>query len=74
MFSERLTRLSEQVEWGARGSTLVITPGPPPAAEHLPQRQVALIDLLDRLLSDGVVLTVMSCCPSRIWYESHCVP
>lgn len=33
------------------------TPGPPPEAERLPQRQVALIDLLDRLLSGGVVLT-----------------
>ncbi|MER5917162.1 gas vesicle protein [Streptomyces sp. NPDC001982] len=31
-------------------------PGPPPV-ESLPQRQVALIDLLDRLLSGGVVLT-----------------
>ncbi|MEU5534440.1 gas vesicle protein [Streptomyces sp. NPDC020362] len=29
----------------------------PPAAEPLAQRQVALIDLLDRLLSGGVVLT-----------------
>jgi hypothetical protein len=35
----------------------MITPGPPPPAERLPQRQVALIDLLDRLLSGGVVLT-----------------
>ncbi|MGW0633361.1 gas vesicle protein GvpJ [Streptomyces sp. NPDC002758] len=35
----------------------MITPGPPPEAERLPQRQVALIDLLDRLLSGGVVLT-----------------
>jgi hypothetical protein len=35
----------------------VSTPGPPPEAERLPQRQVALIDLLDRLLSGGVVLT-----------------
>ncbi|MFJ1609421.1 gas vesicle protein [Streptomyces sp. NPDC088253] len=43
-----------------------MTPGPPPEAERLPsppeaerlpQRQVALIDLLDRLLSGGVVLT-----------------
>ncbi|WP_335934976.1 gas vesicle protein [Streptomyces sp. PTD5-9] len=32
--------------------------GPPvPAEEPLPQRQVALIDLLDRLLGGGVVLT-----------------
>ncbi|AUY47895.1 gas vesicle protein [Streptomyces sp. CB01881] len=30
-------------------------PGPRPAA--VPQRQAALIDLLDRLLSGGVVLT-----------------
>ncbi|WEO99977.1 gas vesicle protein [Streptomyces sp. FXJ1.172] len=29
----------------------------PPGAEPLAQRQVALIDLLDRLLSGGVVLT-----------------
>ena len=35
----------------------MITPGPPPDAERLPQRQVALIDLLDRLLSGGVVIT-----------------
>ncbi|MFE4963042.1 gas vesicle protein [Streptomyces sp. NPDC056660] len=35
----------------------MITPGPPPEAERLPQRQVALIDLLDRLLTGGVVLT-----------------
>ena len=35
----------------------MITPGRPPEAERLPQRQVALIDLLDRLLSGGVVLT-----------------
>lgn len=35
----------------------MITPGPAPEAERLPQRQVALIDLLDRLLSGGVVLT-----------------
>ncbi|MFE1310931.1 gas vesicle protein [Streptomyces sp. NPDC058755] len=33
------------------------TPSPPPQAERLPQRQVALIDLLDRLLTGGVVLT-----------------
>ncbi|MFD4414971.1 gas vesicle protein [Streptomyces sp. NPDC058475] len=33
------------------------TPGRPSAPEHLPERQVALIDLLDRLLSGGVVLT-----------------
>ncbi|MER7989216.1 gas vesicle protein [Streptomyces noursei] len=34
-------------------------PGAPPAAPTgaLPQRQVALIDLLDRLLSGGVVLS-----------------
>ncbi|MFB8182260.1 gas vesicle protein [Streptomyces sp. NPDC055966] len=32
-------------------------PSPPPEAERLPQRQVALIDLLDRLLTGGVVLT-----------------
>ncbi|WP_354645324.1 gas vesicle protein [Kitasatospora camelliae] len=34
-------------------------PGGEPARPrtHLPQRQVALIDLLDRLLSGGVVLT-----------------
>ncbi|MER5361202.1 gas vesicle protein [Streptomyces sp. NPDC002785] len=32
--------------------------GPPAAAEEpLPDRQIALIDLLDRLLSGGVVLT-----------------
>ncbi len=32
--------------------------GPPvPSEEPLPDRQVALIDLLDRLLSGGVVLT-----------------
>ncbi|MER6104083.1 gas vesicle protein [Streptomyces sp. NPDC001832] len=32
--------------------------GPPVAAEEpLPDRQIALIDLLDRLLSGGVVLT-----------------
>ncbi|MBJ7903068.1 gas vesicle protein [Streptomyces sp. NPDC004549] len=30
---------------------------PSPSDEPLPQRQVALIDLLDRLLSGGVVLT-----------------
>ncbi|TSB32772.1 gas vesicle protein [Streptomyces benahoarensis] len=30
---------------------------PATAAEPLPDRQVALIDLLDRLLSGGVVLT-----------------
>ncbi len=30
---------------------------PPGATTPLPQRQVALIDLLDRLLSGGVVLT-----------------
>ena len=35
----------------------MITPGPSPEAERLPQRQVALIDLLDRLLTGGVVLT-----------------
>ncbi|MFD3588009.1 gas vesicle protein [Streptomyces sp. NPDC058683] len=35
----------------------MITPGPPPETERLPQRQVALIDLLDRLLTGGVVLT-----------------
>ncbi|MEU2618511.1 gas vesicle protein [Streptomyces sp. NPDC007157] len=35
----------------------MITPGPQPETEHLPQRQVALIDLLDRLLTGGVVLT-----------------
>ncbi|MFD5793020.1 MULTISPECIES: gas vesicle protein [Streptomyces] len=29
----------------------------PPGADPLEQRQVALIDLLDRLLSGGVVLT-----------------
>ncbi|MFF7983183.1 gas vesicle protein [Streptomyces sp. NPDC007901] len=29
----------------------------PPGAEPLAQRQVALIDLLDRLLSGGVVVT-----------------
>ncbi|MEU1402863.1 gas vesicle protein [Streptomyces sp. NPDC005728] len=34
----------------------MITPGSPPE-ERLPERQVALIDLLDRLLSGGVVLT-----------------
>ncbi|KUM91197.1 gas vesicle protein [Streptomyces cellostaticus] len=33
------------------------TPSPPPGAERLPQRQFALIDLLDRLLTGGVVLT-----------------
>ncbi|MGW2262717.1 gas vesicle protein [Streptomyces sp. NPDC004749] len=38
------------------------TGGAPPAGgtareEPLPDRQIALIDLLDRLLSDGVVLT-----------------
>ncbi|MDI3419101.1 gas vesicle protein [Streptomyces luteolus] len=33
------------------------TPDPPSSAEALAQRQVALIDLLDRLLSGGVVLT-----------------
>ncbi|MET7617928.1 gas vesicle protein GvpJ [Streptomyces sp. NPDC005408] len=32
-------------------------PGPPWAVEPLPDRQVALIDLLDRLLSGGVVVT-----------------
>ncbi|MGW1373952.1 gas vesicle protein [Streptomyces sp. NPDC002446] len=32
--------------------------GPPATAEEpLPERQIALIDLLDRLLSGGVVLT-----------------
>ncbi|MCE4946679.1 MULTISPECIES: gas vesicle protein [Streptomyces] len=31
--------------------------GPPAPAGALPQRQVALIDLLDRLLSGGVVLS-----------------
>lgn len=35
----------------------MITPGPPPETERMPQRQVALIDLLDRLLTGGVVLT-----------------
>ncbi|MEU9762301.1 gas vesicle protein [Streptomyces sp. NPDC047985] len=30
---------------------------PVPSGEPLPDRQVALIDLLDRLLSGGVVLT-----------------
>ncbi|MGW1893416.1 gas vesicle protein [Streptomyces sp. NPDC002004] len=33
------------------------TPNHPAAVEPLPDRQVALIDLLDRLLSGGVVLT-----------------
>jgi hypothetical protein len=32
-------------------------PGRPTAVEPLPDRQVALIDLLDRLLAGGVVLT-----------------
>ncbi|GAA3378676.1 hypothetical protein GCM10020367_59140 [Streptomyces sannanensis] len=32
-------------------------PGPSSVVEPLPERQVALIDLLDRLLSGGVVLT-----------------
>jgi len=32
-------------------------PGRAPTPETLPQRQVALVDLLDRLLSGGVVLT-----------------
>lgn len=32
-------------------------PARPPDAEPLAQRQVALIDLLDRLLSGGVVLS-----------------
>ncbi|MFF3244663.1 gas vesicle protein GvpJ [Streptomyces sp. NPDC002870] len=32
-------------------------PGPPRPVENLPERQVALIDLLDRLLSGGVVVT-----------------
>ncbi|WP_330456343.1 gas vesicle protein [Streptomyces sp. NBC_00820] len=32
-------------------------PGPSSSVDPLPQRQVALIDLLDRLLSGGVVLT-----------------
>ncbi|MFF1400499.1 gas vesicle protein [Streptomyces sp. NPDC058287] len=32
-------------------------PSPSSAVEPLPDRQVALIDLLDRLLSGGVVLT-----------------
>ncbi|OIJ68374.1 gas vesicle protein [Streptomyces mangrovisoli] len=34
-----------------------MTRPPPSGAEQLPQRQVALIDLLDRLLTGGVVLT-----------------
>ncbi|MFE2584224.1 gas vesicle protein [Streptomyces sp. NPDC059378] len=33
------------------------TPSPSSAVEPLAQRQVALIDLLDRLLSGGAVLT-----------------
>ncbi|MYQ45876.1 gas vesicle protein [Streptomyces sp. SID4985] len=33
------------------------SPSPSSSDEPLPQRQVALIDLLDRLLSGGVVLT-----------------
>ncbi|MPY32405.1 gas vesicle protein [Streptomyces adustus] len=33
------------------------TPSPSSSAEPLAQRQVALIDLLDRLLSGGAVLT-----------------
>ncbi|MGW7367025.1 gas vesicle protein [Streptomyces sp. NPDC054841] len=33
------------------------SPAVPRATEPLPNRQVALIDLLDRLLSGGVVLT-----------------
>ncbi|MER8001243.1 MULTISPECIES: gas vesicle protein [unclassified Streptomyces] len=42
--------------------TTSTTGGAPPAGgtareEPLPDRQIALIDLLDRLLSDGVVLT-----------------
>ncbi|MET7741032.1 gas vesicle protein [Streptomyces sp. NPDC005385] len=32
-------------------------PGGPSAVDPLPDRQVALIDLLDRLLSGGVVIT-----------------
>ncbi|WP_406835963.1 gas vesicle protein [Streptomyces sp. AHU1] len=32
-------------------------PGRPAAAEPLPDRQIALIDLLDRLLAGGAVLT-----------------
>ncbi|MEU0085237.1 gas vesicle protein [Streptomyces sp. NPDC006274] len=32
-------------------------PAAPAARDPLPQRQVALIDLLDRLLSGGVVIT-----------------
>ncbi|MFF8289884.1 gas vesicle protein [Streptomyces sp. NPDC016309] len=32
-------------------------PPPEPGSAELPQRQVALIDLLDRLLTGGVVLT-----------------
>ncbi|MGW2959394.1 gas vesicle protein [Streptomyces sp. NPDC001220] len=35
----------------------MITPDRQPETERLPQRQVALIDLLDRLLTGGVVLT-----------------
>ncbi|MFB7243438.1 gas vesicle protein [Streptomyces populi] len=31
-------------------------PGRPAAAEALPDRQIALVDLLDRLLAGGVVL------------------